>query len=70
VPLSLADEVRQSSLLMRDNYESVGFLPEGAVEQSARDGGLYCQYDNDEWVGYLLVGPLRASVRKADPHST
>ena len=53
--------VRNVILLMRDNYESVGFLPEGEVREAIATGRLYSQVDNDDWVGYLIRGPIRGS---------
>lgn len=45
--------------LMRDNYDAVGFLSSGAVREAIAQRRVYMQYDNDEWVGYLLCGPFR-----------
>jgi hypothetical protein len=55
----MIDEVRQAVLLHRDNTECLGFVPEPRMRRSFSNGELLSQYDNDEWVGYLLSGPLR-----------
>jgi len=52
-------EVALVTSLMRDNYESVGFITEGAVREAIYQGRIYHQFDNGEWVGYLLRGSLR-----------
>lgn len=51
--------VRNITLLMKDNYEAVGFLPQSAIEKGIAERRVYNQIDNAEWVGYLISGPLR-----------
>lgn len=50
--------VRAATLLMRDNCEAVGFLPESALVRAAHESRLWHQVDEGEWVGYLVSGPL------------
>lgn len=50
--------VRHATLLMRDNYEAVGFLPESALRRAEAEGRLWHQVDQGEWCGYLISGPL------------
>ena len=51
--------VRQIILLMKDNSDAVGFIPQGEIEKALSEGRIYHQRENGEWVGYLLRGPIR-----------
>ena len=51
--------LRNVILLSRDNHESIGFLPSTRLEEYAARGQLYHQIDDDEWVGFLVCGPMR-----------
>lgn len=50
--------IENAVLLMRDNYDAVGFLPRSALERAEHENRIYYQIDDGCWVGYLLVGPI------------
>lgn len=56
----VSDRLRNVKLLMKDNYPALGFLPMSRIEKQERKGLVFHQYDNDEWMGYLVVGAIRA----------
>lgn len=51
--------IHNVKLLMKDNYEAVGFIPEPRLEWYEARGRIWHQYDEGVWVGYLLPGPAR-----------
>lgn len=56
----VSDRLRNVKLLMKDNYPALGFLPMSRIEEQDRKGLVFHQYDNSEWMGYLVVGAIRA----------
>lgn len=53
------DAVSQICLLMKRDYESLGFLPRGGVEEAWNEGRVILQKEGREIYGYLLHGPIR-----------
>lgn len=56
--------------LMRQNYDAVGFIPSGGVQEYLNDGDYIIQYDyRGQPIGYLLHGPLiPGSVLRVSQH--
>lgn len=46
-------------LLMRDNTNSLGFIPSTRVEEQESKGLIFHQVENGDWVGYLMVGSIK-----------
>lgn len=51
--LSKLSNIDKVIMLMKDNYNSIGFIPRSRIEEADQQGCLYYQVDNGEWVGYL-----------------
>lgn len=59
--LSVGKRLHLVELLMRDNYEAIGFLPMSRIHEQERRGLIWHQYDNGEWLGYCVVGAMKAA---------
>ena len=54
---------KYADCLMRQNLNSLGFLPFDALEKAAETGRLFIQSENGEPCGYCVIGPLLPTVR-------
>lgn len=52
--------LKNVGLLMRSNSNQIGFIPISRIEQQERRGLVFHQYDNETWMGYLVVGNIKA----------
>jgi len=59
IKLSSQKELNLIKKLMKDNTEELGFLPMSRIEIKDSQGLLFHQYDNNEWLGYMVVGTIK-----------
>jgi GNAT superfamily N-acetyltransferase len=59
-PLNSEKLIQQVRLLMKSNSSELGFIPISAIEEQHFNGLVYHQFFEGEWVGYLVVGSIRA----------
>lgn len=53
--------IQQVRLLMKSNSSELGFIPISAIEEQHYHGLAFHQFFDGEWVGYLVVGSIRAN---------
>lgn len=54
--------LKNVELLMRSNSNQIGFIPMSRIEEQEKRGFVFHQYDNGTWMGYLIVGNIKAGA--------
>lgn len=52
--------LKKVELLTKANSNQLGFIPFSRIEEQERKGLVFHQYDNDTWMGFLVVGSIKA----------
>lgn len=52
--------LKRVELLTKANSNQLGFIPFSRIEEQERKGLVFHQYDNGTWIGFLVVGSIKA----------